>query len=745
MSTGGATERDNLFTHFTPGSHMVLFEGGKTGADQVEFKPYHGETRPFHAKRRLYEPVLKITSQEDARMLHRGTNEQILEKFNQQIDLINQTYNRDQHERIRVVARYGKHYYFGDPPKGNMSVNELHDLDKQTRQRTGTAFRAAFTPQDLPHDSMEAYLIREGYKLFDIENRFMVTIKAEGASTCLTVVLNENLEFIELRYPDVKWVTFYVKRVDSERRDVSFTLQSLREMHEESDPAVNRYNSAKILTVSGEDITITEEFMKEVEFVRRKTTRKFKKQGGEADGESRTEVHLVRSKKYIKPSGNGSFIDVKEWRDEEVIQPELPDIQDKEACSRVMDEFVKFCIFSDDAYLKPKPKTKQKGLISVFEGSTGGEHHVDFADYKGECQPGDNKCSLYEAVLKNPSREAAEDIKDGSNEQIKTIFLQFTKKMNKREDDSQVMLEVRFGKIYYFIKPDEVTNSAELSNLDVDAVVSKFTSAFQPLHMSHEAVEGFLQEQGYRLTSTETEFSLSTVKIGVERIKLNEQLEVVEVIPKDKTLLKFNIKRMDPKKRDYRFVLSERKIITSIPEKYKRKMVRREGDDNLIVTKDFIDKVQMIRQKTTQKYSKDRMEDDVRLEKVKEHFKPNRYGRFTRVKPWREEVVIKYKVPETGTDSDYASLIQEGMKLSYKLENFTYQELYQLDTAAEDGQLEFDSGTDEDKDEFDQFDKFEEFEESWYRRQHHRKRDKFSNHHGKWDKFETFYSEDGQI
>ena len=221
-------------------------------------------------------------------------------------------------------------------------------------------------------------------------------------------------------------------------------------------------------------------------------------------------------------------------------------------------------IFLGDTFLKPK----QKHLISVFEGATGRDHPIDFNDYKGECQPSDYKCSLFEAVLKNPSREAAEDIKDGNNEQIKSKFLEFTKKMNKTEDDSQVMLKVRFGKIYYFIKPTKVTNRAELSNLDVNAVVSKFNSAFQPLHMSHEAVEGFLQEQGYRLTSTETELSLSTEKIGVERIKLNEQLEVVEVIPKDKALLKFNIKRMDSNKRDYRFVLSERKIITSVPEKY---------------------------------------------------------------------------------------------------------------------------------------------------------------------------------
>ena len=343
MSTGGATERDTLFTHLTPGSHMVLFEGGKTDADQVEFKRYHGEKQPFHTGRRLYEPVLKISSQEAARMLHRGQNEQILEKFNQQIDLINLIYNGDQHGRLRVVARYGKLYYFDDPPKRNMTVAELYEFSNQGKQRAGKPLRSGFIPQDLPHDPMEAYLRGEGYDLIDTENRFMISMKPAGASTSFTVVQNENLEFIDFRYPDFKWVIFNVKRADSKRRDVRFTLQSMRETIEESDPAVKHYSSAEILIVTGEDVTITEEFMKEVVFVRRKTTRKLKKPGGEVDGKFHTEVHLVRTKEYGTPSGNGSFNDVKEWRDEVVIQPEVPDIQDKEACSRFMKEFIKFC------------------------------------------------------------------------------------------------------------------------------------------------------------------------------------------------------------------------------------------------------------------------------------------------------------------------------------------------------------------------------------------------------------------
>ena len=347
-----------------------------------------------------------------------------------------------------------------------------------------------------------------------------------------------------------------------------------------------------------------------------------------------------------------------------------------------------FCPFTQRLYFLGDTflKLKQKNLISVFEGATGRDHHVDFNDYKGECQPRDYKCSLYEAVLNNPSKEAAKDIKDGNNEQIKRKFLEFTKKINEREEDLPITLEVRFGNIYYYIQQDEVTNSAELLNLDVDSVVSKFNSAFQPLHMSHKAVEKFLKEKGYRLTSSETEISLCIQKNGIEKINLNEHLEVVEVILTDKKRLKFNVKRMDSKKRDYRFNLFETKIMTSVPQKYKGKMVRREGDEDLLcVTEEFINEVKMIREKTTQKYSKDGTEGEVRLEKVREYFKPKGYVRFNRVKPWREEVVIKYKVPETGTDSDYTRFIQKVMKLSYKLE---------------EGQLESDSGTDEDEDEF---------------------------------------------
>ena len=193
--------------------------------------------------------------------------------------------------------------------------------------------------------------------------------------------------------------------------------------------------------------------------------------------------------------------------------------------------------------------------------------------------------------------------------------------------------------------------------------------------MSHEDTETYLKQEGYRLTSTETSFSIH-LKPEANVVVLNEQLKVA-ISSEYRKLLIFNIKRMDLNRKDYRFILSQEKILKSddpATEEYKsREMVKKEGDD-IIVTGEFINKVRIIRQKTTKKYSKDGAEGEIRLVKVKEHFEPNKEGRFSEVKPWREEVVVIYKVPQSWRDSVYTSFIQDVMKLSYRLEEVTYQQ-----------------------------------------------------------------------
>ena len=327
---------------------------------------------------------------------------------------------------------------------------------------------------------------------------------------------------------------------------------------------------------------------------------------------------------------------------------------------------IKGCIFSESHR-------------SVFEGSTGREDDLDFVCYNGECQP-HHGASLHEAVLKNPSKEAAEGIKDGSNEQLKSQFLEFMNQVNKRQDNPQIKLEVRFGKFYYYKLPN-VTRLDELLDLEIGGVDSKPKSAFQPLHMSHEATETYLKKESYRLTSTETSFSIH-LKPEANLVVLNEQLKVA-VSSEYKKLLIFNIKRMDLNRRDYRFILSEEKILKSddpVTEEYKsREMMKKEGDD-IIGTGEFINKVRTIRQKTTKKYSKDGAEGEIHLVKVKEHFEPNKEGRFTEVKPWREEIVVIYKVPQSWRDSVYTSFIQDVMKLSYRLGEVTYQEQQHSDS-----------------------------------------------------------------
>ena len=323
---------------------------------------------------------------------------------------------------------------------------------------------------------------------------------------------------------------------------------------------------------------------------------------------------------------------------------------------------------------------------SVFEGDTGGGHLLDFVHYKGECQPRHNWDTLHEAVLLNPSNVAANDIKDGNNEQIKSQFLEFMDQVNKRKDYPQIKLEVRFGKIYYYKLPC-VTNVNELLNLEMGGVGSPPRSAFQPLHMSHEASETYLEQEGYQLTSTETSFSIY-LKQEVNRVVLNEQLKVAEISSEYRKPLILNIKRVDLNRRDYRFILSEENILKSddpVTEDYKRReIMKKESEDDIIVTEEFISKVQMIRQKITKKFSKDAEKGEVQLVKVKEHFEPSKEGRFTEVKPWREELVVIYKVPESWRDSVYTSFIQDVMKLSYRFEDVIYQARQKSNSGADE-------------------------------------------------------------
>ena len=69
-------------------------------------------------------------------------------------------------------------------------------------------------------------------------------------------------------------------------------------------------------------------------------------------------------------------------------------------------------------------------------------------NYRGECQPMHHRDTLQEAVLL--TLEAAEDIKDGRNEQIRSQFLEFMNQDNERKDYPHIRLEVRFGKFYYY-------------------------------------------------------------------------------------------------------------------------------------------------------------------------------------------------------------------------------------------------------------------------------------------------------
>ena len=154
LSTSGGrlkTGERRVFSQFNTGCYLIVFEGAETDGDQVEMMRYNGEKYPHHEERRTYEPVLQSSNPAADTSLREGRNEQILQKFMQQIERINKEYKKDKDGTMKVVARYGKLYYFDDPPETLMTVDELSEYGERGKYGNGKLFRSSLIPRDLLH------------------------------------------------------------------------------------------------------------------------------------------------------------------------------------------------------------------------------------------------------------------------------------------------------------------------------------------------------------------------------------------------------------------------------------------------------------------------------------------------------------------------------------------------------------------------------------------------------------------
>ena len=328
------------FTEVLPGSSMVLFEGGSGEDDTVRIERYHGEKHGQHDTRRTYQAFLEHVIEKEQHY------DIFTSEFTNLVPRISIAHNQEEHGRLRIVSRFGKLYYFDGPPVWEMKVKDINEYEKKTMpfQKGQRYFRSSFIPKHMPHKSSEVHLIRQGYQFVQEERKIMIQVHPVGSQSkgrC-TVVQDEEFRFLAYRYPDVKWIVFNVIRAEKDRRDVRIAVQSVRETTEEDDEGVMKYKEAKILQRNSKgDVTVNDDYRQEARFVREKHTRIFKKPSADESG-IKLEVQLSKTREYNGLNkGTGKFEDIKDWKDEVIIHPEITDIN--EVDEKFAQSLIDFC------------------------------------------------------------------------------------------------------------------------------------------------------------------------------------------------------------------------------------------------------------------------------------------------------------------------------------------------------------------------------------------------------------------
>ena len=141
------------FTEFRPGSSMVVFECGSGEEDRVRITPYHGEKHGHHDTSKTYQANLIHTKPlQKEHEYDIFTSE--LTNLMPSVELL---YNPEEDGMLRVVGRFGKLYYFDEPPSWEMKVKDIREYEDKTKTYVEGArqFQSSFIPKLMPHKSSE--------------------------------------------------------------------------------------------------------------------------------------------------------------------------------------------------------------------------------------------------------------------------------------------------------------------------------------------------------------------------------------------------------------------------------------------------------------------------------------------------------------------------------------------------------------------------------------------------------------
>ena len=153
--------------------------------------------------------------------------------FNQQMEVVRQTYDPAQDGRLELTIKFGELYVFqwlnSDP---HMLVRDFNfGIVKQGNKRDPQSIRTSFVPTSIPNFHMESVLKKAGFREVEKEDVIVVAVDHSKSQPRITfeVILDENFKFISQRKADRSFVNIDIRREKNHKPDIRLTMKSVDE------------------------------------------------------------------------------------------------------------------------------------------------------------------------------------------------------------------------------------------------------------------------------------------------------------------------------------------------------------------------------------------------------------------------------------------------------------------------------------------------------------------------------------
>lgn len=309
---------------FVEGAYVTIFEGSRSTDDMLDFKPYTGLIQEHHKHREaVHLPYLRgVVRNFEPSIEHVDDNDpdcQIFQQvFLQQINVVRENYDDTFHGILRFVMTFGN-VYIVDVDKLSMPIKDMqeklhrkqfierkeyHSLNKKSRGRGGrhqrgrsyTSLRnnlsvgsrgrrisSSFIPSECNPQRVKEFLEKFGFQEDGKENKYHVSLQTGeadfGKPHTGSCVLDKDMNFIEFRLADLKWLAGDVIRLKSDEKkiplDVRCKLQSRRILDIESIRQMSDLkgildDSCYLMEKRGDILCISPHFKDRVTLVREK-------------------------------------------------------------------------------------------------------------------------------------------------------------------------------------------------------------------------------------------------------------------------------------------------------------------------------------------------------------------------------------------------------------------------------------------------------------------------------------------